>query len=1036
MYYSAIGLLTILVLLIVNWDILRGSAFFDKPVWNVYRRLLTAILFYCCTDVVWGLIEQLKLSTVLFAVTTVHFVAMSVCIAFWAEFTVIYLNDESAFGGFLTHVARGVAGAIIFTTIFNIFIPVFFTVDSNCVYTALPARYVMLAVQIGLLVLISLRALSLMIHARNRAHYNIMAAFGSIMAICLFIQLFFPYLPLYSIGYMLGTCLLHTFVVNDIKEEYMKETKESAKVKDLKDRFKSLLDNMPGMAFTKESVTGIYLDCNQEFVNYANKETSEDVIGLTDAEIFDTETAAHFRDTDQLALSMGKPLIYTEDVNDGSGNLRHYQTTKIKYVDTAGRLCVLGMCQDITDLVVVKHEHAMTQEAYEKAVDTSMMYTHIAQTLARDYSELFYVNTDTEEFTEYRRGDDGRILEQRSGWHFFSDCKAELSESVYPEDLDEFLDAMNRKALMQTLSTRDTYVTSFRRMIDDKPVYISMKASRMTDDENHIIIGFVDVNEEMHEAIARNEELSDALVSVEESNRARNAFLSGMSHEIRTPLNAIIGLDALARRNTTMDEQTKDYLEKIGDSAQDLLALLNDIINLSLIESGKGVLNNVEFSFTTMMEQVNSQIMAKCTEKGIYYGFTVVNHTDDFYIGDFMKIREVLLNILNNAVKYTEKSGHINMSVEKISEYKDMDTIRFCIEDTGAGMDEETVQTLFDSDLFDPKAVHPGSKGIGMVITKKLVEKMNGIISVESEKEVGSSFTVILPMRKTDKREVASGGEIDVKAMYMLVVDDNIIEAEHAQMILEDVGIRTDICTSGKEALDKIEVQHAKKEPYNIVLLDWDMPGMQGKDVASEFMKRYADETIIAAMSAYNWDEIRDEALQAGVENYMEKPLYSMNIIENLEQIARRSKLNIFKEKSIARLSGRRVLLAEDVEINAEILTNMLELENIKVDRAENGKVAVELFERSTDGIYAAILMDVRMPIMDGLEAARIIRDMDRPDAKRIPIVALTANTFDEDVKLSLQAGMNAHLCKPVEAETLIRVLGEMVYESEENITV
>lgn len=278
--------------------------------------------------------------------------------------------------------------------------------------------------------------------------------------------------------------------------------------------------------------------------------------------------------------------------------------------------------------------------------------------------------------------------------------------------------------------------------------------------------------------------------------------------------------------------------------------------------------------------------------------------------------------------------------------------------------------------------------------------------------------------------------EEEAQSMYMLVVDDNIIEAEHAQMILEDVGIRTDICTSGKEALDKIEVQRAKKEPYNIVLLDWDMPGMQGKDVASEFMKRYADETIIAAMSAYNWDEIRDEALQTGVENYMEKPLYSMNIIENLEQIARRSKLNIFKEKSIARLSGRRVLLAEDVEINAEILTNMLELENIKVDRAENGKVAVELFERSTDGIYAAILMDVRMPIMDGLEAARIIRDLDRPDAKRIPIVALTANTFDEDVKLSLQAGMNAHLCKPVGAETLIRVLGEMVYESEENITV
>ena len=217
--------------------------------------------------------------------------------------------------------------------------------------------------------------------------------------------------------------------------------------------------------------------------------------------------------------------------------------------------------------------------------------------------------------------------------------------------------------------------------------------------------------------------------------------------------------------------------------------------------------------------------------------------------------------------------------------------------------------------------------------------------------------------------------------------------------------------------------------------MDWNMPGMSGKEVSSEIMNQFPNESIIIAMTAYNWDDIRDEALQVGVENYIEKPLYSMNIVENLEQIARRSKMSIFKEKKKARLSGRRILLAEDVDINAEILTDMLDLENVKVDRAENGKVAVELFERSTDGIYSAILMDVRMPIMDGLEATGIIRNLDRPDAGRIPIIAFTANTFDEDVQLAMQAGMNAHISKPVEADTLIRILGELIYEAEEKLT-
>lgn len=314
---------------------------------------------------------------------------------------------------------------------------------------------------------------------------------------------------------------------------------------------------------------------------------------------------------------------------------------------------------------------------------------------------------------------------------------------------------------------------------------------------------------------------------------------------------------------------------------------------------------------------------------------------------------------------------------------------------------------------------------------------MNGTITAAYERGYGTVFTVTLTLLKNNNSEMtALAGGVDPQTLYILVVDDNPIEAEHAGMVLGEAGIRADTCTSGQEALRKLEIQHARKHPYNIVLTDWNMPGMNGAETSAEILKLYGKESVVAAMTAYSWDDIREEALEVGVENYLEKPLFASTIIEKLTRIARQSNMTVFKGKNRARLEGRRILLAEDVEINAEILMDMLEMENIKVDHAVNGKIAAELFEKSTAGIYSAILMDVRMPVMDGLEAARTIRSMDREDAKRIPIIALTANAFDEDVQLSMQAGMNAHLSKPVEADRLIRILGELIFESEEAISV
>ena len=305
MYYSAIGLIAIGVLIIVNQDILRNhKESYVRPVWKVYRRFLIAVLAYYITDVLWGILDSNKLSKLLFIDTTVYFVAMSIGILLWALFTVEYLEEKNKVGRFLTFTGRVIAGTITLLVIINIFTPVLFSVDDDCTYHALPVRYAVLTCQIVMFLLISVFAITSMFRLEKdsvrKSRFRILASFGIIMAVLLFIQLFFPLLPVYSIGYMLGTCMLHTFVANDEKEEYKRGLKETEKITEFNETITSLLDNMPGMTFTKDAKTGEYIACNQAFARFAHKDNTSEVIGRTDDELFDAETAKRFVEDDRI----------------------------------------------------------------------------------------------------------------------------------------------------------------------------------------------------------------------------------------------------------------------------------------------------------------------------------------------------------------------------------------------------------------------------------------------------------------------------------------------------------------------------------------------------------------------------------------------------------------------------------------------------------------------------------------------------------------------------------------------------------------
>lgn len=548
-----------------------------------------------------------------------------------------------------------------------------------------------------------------------------------------------------------------------------------------------------------------------------------------------------------------------------------------------------------------------------------------------------------------------------------------------------------------------------------------------------------DYSKLVEEVQKKNDMLAKALEEAERVNMTKTAFLSNMSHEIRTPMNAIIGLYNIALRNPDLPDDTREILDKIGGSAKHLLSLINDILDMSRIDSGRVTIKQEDFSFGDMLEQVNTMIESQCQDRGLVFECRLKGQMDDYYVGDDMKLKQVTINILGNAVKFTEAPGRVLFLAEEVGREGDTVKVRFTMKDTGIGMDADYIPKIFEpfSQENEGQSNKYGSTGLGMAITKNIVDMMKGTIEVESEKGVGTTFMVTVPLgissksKEKDKPSAAdtssASSELDLATLKTIIIDDDETACEQGELVLKKVGISADYCMSGAEALEKMDRARKEGTPYQLMLVDWKMPGMDGIEVTRSLREKYNDDSTTVILTTYNWDEIMEEALKAGVDAFLAKPLFAKSIKKDLSDILKTRARMKKKPGEKVSLSGRRVLLAEDVEINALIMTQILNMKEIEADVAENGKEACELFEKHPAGYYDVILMDQRMPVMDGFEATKAIRSMTRPDAATIPIVALTANAFDEDVKQSLDAGMNAHLTKPVEPEALFKTIKEMI---------
>ncbi len=527
--------------------------------------------------------------------------------------------------------------------------------------------------------------------------------------------------------------------------------------------------------------------------------------------------------------------------------------------------------------------------------------------------------------------------------------------------------------------------------------------------------------------------LAEALRMAQAANDAKSAFLSSVSHDIRTPMNAIIGFLALMRDEVDKPDMVMEYNKRIDAASQHLLGLINDVLDMNKIESGSATLNISEMNIAEVIDEINTIIRAQTNAKHQTFDIFVSHLNYEHLMGDKLRINQILINLLSNAVKYTPENGTIQMRIEELPQIvTDYSRIRFTISDNGLGMSKEYLKVIFDPfTREETKNTHQiQGTGLGMAITKNLVNLMGGVIHVESELDKGSTFTVELELR-IQEQEDDFGFWSDYKVARMMVVDDEEEVCRGIVRTMSRTDVVTDYCTDGVNAIKVMRENREAGRPYDLILLDWKMPNLNGLEIARLIRKNYPDNIPILLLTAYAWDEIEDEAMEIGVDHFMPKPFFMSTFKEAIRRVMGSMKETEESRSGIAQgsmeagegksggIQGRHILVVDDIEVNRIILVKILGTQGAVCETACNGQEAVEMFEASQPGEYDLILMDVQMPVMDGYTATRTIRNSSHPSAKTMPIIAMTANAFVDDVRDAIQSGMDAHIAKPVQIDKL-----------------
>lgn len=711
-----------------------------------------------------------------------------------------------------------------------------------------------------------------------------------------------------------------------------------------------------------------------------------------------------------------KPLLWVE------AHVLYIRQGKKTFVNILGR--------DITSEKLAE-EHAR-RDSLEKAA--------IINSLGSMFFATYYLNLEEDLFRPVtQKTEVGNILGDER--NITQAVQMYARNFVHPDDQEEYIEFVNSQNLLNSLN-REHPLTAFEyRTVPDQNQRRSWIRATVVLAETgsdgrpkRVLYVAQDVTESKLKEEQEQQALKEACEAANAANAAKSDFMSRMSHDIRTPMNAIIGMTAIAGRYLEDRERVADCLGKITVSSRHLLSLINEVLDMSKIESGKIDLVEEEINLSDLVESLITMVRPSIEEKKHNLDVRIANVEHEHVIGDSMRMQQIFMNILGNAVKYTPPGGNIEMEIhEKTSNMHGYSCYEFIFSDNGIGMSREFQEKLFEpfSRAEDSRVSKIEGTGLGLTIARNIAHRMNGDITVESASGEGTRFTVTLFLKLMNTTMPDTEQFVDLP---VLVVDDDETAGETTCLLLENIGMKGEYVLNGREAVEHVWERHQADEDYFAVILDWKMPEMDGVETARAIREKAGPDVPIIILSAYDWSSVEEEARNAGVNGFISKPLFKSRLVYLFNQIAGNDKSGEQPESDMFTgtvLTGKRVLLVEDNELNREIAEEIIGQTGVAVESVENGQEALERFQKMGEDYYDMIFMDVQMPVMNGYEATTAIRKLTRPDAAKIPIIAMTANAFAEDIQQSKKAGMNEHLTKPLNIEQLMKCLEKWLGDKE-----
>ncbi|MCM1143152.1 MAG: response regulator [Blautia sp.] len=763
----------------------------------------------------------------------------------------------------------------------------------------------------------------------------------------------------------------------------------------------------------------------------------EDLVAYLSALMLDDEERPKFVEQlklDVIAEELGNgTTIQYEFISERNGRKTWEHVNIISLEQKDGKASkALFLRQDVTAL---KEKELKTQAVINKANRKERQY-RIAITSAAFSTFEFNLSQDLIEQDITRNVDGEKVsLLERIGLSApcsASACFEKWKEFVLRESMEEYNNVVNLESLRNRFEQGEAEVTvDYWGGVPDGNQMCVRQSFIMTRDEQSgdimVMVVSRDITAQVRKQREQTRALQDALLQAQHANNAKTTFLSNMSHDIRTPMNAIIGFTTIAVSHIDNKSQVQDCLQKVLSSSNHLLSLINDILDMSRIESGKLQIKEQECNISELTHNLVNIIQPQVKAKQLDLFIDTFDVANEDIIADSLKLSQIFVNLLSNAVKYTPAGGTVSFRIQQQTTFhRGYGDYVFLVKDNGIGMTPNFVEHIFEPFEREESTTRTGIEGtgLGMAITKNIVEMMGGTITVQSEKGKGSEFRVEMSLKLQDvEKNTASIKEL--AGLRALVVDDDCDSCESVTKMLTQIGMRSEWTISGREAVYRAKSAHNEGDSYHTYIIDWQMPEMSGIETTRRIRAAVGPESPIIILTAYDWTDIEEEAMEAGVTAFCAKPLFmsdlktvllSANNLAEKEEAAPWTKVDF---------GGKRILLVEDIELNREIAEYILEESGFVVESAPDGTDAVDMVSNSEEGYYDAILMDVQMPIMDGYEATRTIRSLHRKDVETLPIIAMTANAMEEDKETALKNGMNAHIAKPIDMDIFLSILGK-----------